>query len=196
MDSVGSVDLTPNSSATYSQTGISNNCFLFDSTYSVDDGANIRPTDVFTFSFWYKSGFTNADGTNSNEQYIINNHFSYNGYNVNINYRGYAILIVYDGSGQIAATGTTNLRDESWHFIVAEYDGSDIYIYVDNVQEATTSCTSTIPYTTDCYFYIGSHAHTSYADGYIDEVGYWHRALTSDERSELWNSGSGKFYPF
>lgn len=33
-------------------------------------------------------------------------------------------------------------------------------------------------------------------DGIVDEVYYWHRALTSAEVSELYNNGAGKFYPF
>lgn len=30
----------------------------------------------------------------------------------------------------------------------------------------------------------------------MDEVGLWSRVLTSDERTELWNAGKGKFYDF
>ena len=37
---------------------------------------------------------------------------------------------------------------------------------------------------------------TSAVDGRIDEMGIWHRALTSDEVAELYNAGSGKAYPF
>jgi hypothetical protein len=33
-------------------------------------------------------------------------------------------------------------------------------------------------------------------NGQIDEVAIWSRVLTSDERTELFNAGAGKFYPF
>lgn len=35
-----------------------------------------------------------------------------------------------------------------------------------------------------------------FLDGKMDEIGYWSRALTSDERSELYNSGDGVQYPY
>ncbi len=35
-----------------------------------------------------------------------------------------------------------------------------------------------------------------YMNGKIDEVAVWSRVLTDDERTELYNSGAGKFYPF
>lgn len=46
-------------------------------------------------------------------------------------------------------------------------------------------------------FVIGSNAsHTAGTTGYIDEVGVWHRLLTTQEKTDLYNSGSGLFYPF
>ena len=33
-------------------------------------------------------------------------------------------------------------------------------------------------------------------DGLVDEVGFWKRVLTSQERTDLYNSGSGLEYPF
>jgi hypothetical protein len=33
-------------------------------------------------------------------------------------------------------------------------------------------------------------------DGRVDEVMFWRRTLTSEERTALWNGGSGRFYPF
>lgn len=35
-----------------------------------------------------------------------------------------------------------------------------------------------------------------YLNGYIDEVGIWSRALSTDEVSQLYNSGAGLQYPF
>jgi len=36
----------------------------------------------------------------------------------------------------------------------------------------------------------------NYWDGDIDEVGIWNRVLTADERTSLYNNGSGLTYPF
>jgi len=46
-------------------------------------------------------------------------------------------------------------------------------------------------------FLIGSvHGGGSYFDGLIDEVGIWDKVLSSDEITELFNSGAGLTYPF
>jgi hypothetical protein len=44
-------------------------------------------------------------------------------------------------------------------------------------------------------FYVGHEGGSGYFDGLIDEVAIWNRVLTSDERTELYNGGTGKFYP-
>jgi hypothetical protein len=37
---------------------------------------------------------------------------------------------------------------------------------------------------------------THFWDGLIDEIGFWKRVLTSDERTELYNGGSGRDYAY
>jgi hypothetical protein len=52
-------------------------------------------------------------------------------------------------------------------------------------------CNNYIPYR------IGSYATTVHPfDGYLDEVGIWAKALTSDDVSRLYNNGIGLTYPF
>ena len=43
---------------------------------------------------------------------------------------------------------------------------------------------------------IGMALPTYNITGAMDEVAIWDRVLTSDERAELYNAGSGFFYPF
>jgi hypothetical protein len=43
---------------------------------------------------------------------------------------------------------------------------------------------------------IGGDTGGEHIEGRIDEVGYWNKELTSTEVAELYNSGSGKTYPF
>ena len=46
-------------------------------------------------------------------------------------------------------------------------------------------------------FRCGRWGHSSgrYWDGRLNQVAFWDRVLTSDERTELWNSGNGIGYP-
>jgi hypothetical protein len=45
-------------------------------------------------------------------------------------------------------------------------------------------------------FIIGRYDNDAYADGQIDEVGIWSRALSSTEVTKLYNGGAGLQYPF
>ncbi|MCE5347164.1 MAG: LamG domain-containing protein [Bacteroidales bacterium] len=43
---------------------------------------------------------------------------------------------------------------------------------------------------------IGSYSNLHPFDGYLDEIGIWAKALTSDDVSRLYNNGNGLTYPF
>jgi len=75
------------------------------------------------------------------------------------------------------------------------YDGTDMELYIDGSSVGTTPHT---PNPGNLLNYIGDYASNANAkwNGPIDEVGVWNRALTSDEVTELWNSGDGWSYPF
>jgi hypothetical protein len=45
-------------------------------------------------------------------------------------------------------------------------------------------------------FNVGARDSIYTFTGSIDEVGFWNRALTSAERASIYNSGTGKAYPF
>ena len=86
--------------------------------------------------------------------------------------------------------------------MVVTYDLSarDFTVYKNNVDTATTttpSGTMTGIYNNTESFKIGKFntaAIDDYFDGIIDEVGIWSKVLTSDEVTELYNSGAGLAY--
>ena len=51
---------------------------------------------------------------------------------------GHALFAVFTGGTDIVE-GTTDLDDGEWHHIAGTYDGSDIRIYVDGVEEGSTA---------------------------------------------------------
>lgn len=80
--------------------------------------------------------------------------------------------------------------------MVATWDGTNAHIFIDGVDGGAVSQTVT-PTTNTSSFKIGNASIGTYNfTGTIDEVGVWSRALTGSDVTSLYNSGSGKTYPF
>lgn len=86
-----------------------------------------------------------------------------------------------------------------WYFIVYWHDpvANKIYLQVNNgtIYELAVSggaFAGTAPFIIGG---LGGPLRYQF-DGLVDEVGIWKRMLTPAERTELWNSGNGKTYPF
>lgn len=83
-----------------------------------------------------------------------------------------------------------------WYFIVAQYDpsqsGAEIRLILDNGTPVTAAFTGTR--VAGGAISVSRFFGTSH-DGQMCKVAYWTRALSSDEITELYNSGSGIGYP-
>lgn len=93
------------------------------------------------------------------------------------------------------STGGTNIYDSTWHFLTLTWDGttSKLYLDGDSTPESTNSSSPSL----STQNYIGQHSSTTNTFvGTIDEVAIWSRVLSTDEITELYNSGSGITYPF
>lgn len=93
----------------------------------------------------------------------------------------------------------------TWHHYVLTFDASTyaFIFYIDGVAVASGTSTFLPADGGTQAFTVGSGVSTaspaafgSWFNGYIDEVGYWSRALSSTEVSTLYNSGAGLQYPF
>lgn len=107
----------------------------------------------------------------------------------------------YSGDDGKWVTPAGSITTGVWHHIVFTHDGTinAPVIYIDNIQQSLTETntpTGTVNSNSDNY-YIGNHASMDRnIDGLIDEAILWDRIITDDEITELYNSGSGKAYPF
>ena len=113
----------------------------------------------------------------------------------------------YDGTGTAASslnTGTTPLITmNAWHHIVVTRKNGSTKLYVDGVLLASDTSTVNTVYTTTHKPLLG--ARNSYNPDYydwpssngakIDEVNVWTKELTTTEVTNLYNAGTGKFYP-
>lgn len=109
-------------------------------------------------------------------------------------------LYFYLSSSQVATTSTSGSfgADSTWKHVVCTYDGTTQKVYVDGTLSAQNTVTTAIS-TSSEPFVIGSRnasAAGEYFTGQIDELGLWSRAITSDEVTQLYNSGNGRTYPF
>lgn len=102
------------------------------------------------------------------------------------------------------SAGNTAMQTNVWHFFVYWYDSPGrkfaMQVWGGNYSGATNSTPTAgtvsdagAPFQIGRTFYSGS----SYLiDGEIDELGFWKRVLTEAEKATLYNSGSGRAYPF
>lgn len=201
-DEVSTNDGTAASTApTYSQGGRVGTSIRFNylPTYGngtrFDIGDDILQTNQVTVSAWVYPIEDSDDFT------ILSNSYSTTyGYRLYCGGAGGGVAADADDgthSQTIDSYPTHTMTGETWNHIVLVIDGTNITLYVNNSQWATASFAYSIGYGSNCSVTIGANANNSNSfGGRIDEVGIWSRALTSDERTELYNSGNGITYPF
>jgi len=200
-------NLTDVNSNTAAGTGQINNCGVFVAA----NGTFLNHADATEFQMgtgdWTLSAWLKFNSNVASTQYTC----CY-GQPGNV---GYAMGVFSGGafgniSSNAVSTGTfagnAIANDNNWHLVIAEASGRPsstlITCYLDNAQadqqshsDSGTTNNATAGFTLGAKADGGGGFSNKY-DGSIDEVGLWNRALTSTERSLLWNSGSGKTYPF
>lgn len=206
IDSIAGNDGT-NVGPTRGVTGKIGNAFLFDGVndlVTVPNSAAIETlTDGdFTIAAWVKHSVTTPVST----QRIASKRLTAlpsEGWLFHISAVGVLGASVINSGTNASATTTTNLLDNSFHQVMFEYTQStrNCTLYVDAVDETTSQVSGTADPSgdSDNSLNIGSSFNLSanqFFDGVIDEMPIWSRALTADERTELFNSGAGKTLPF
>lgn len=198
-DSHGANDLAP-TNAPGSAAGVMNDSAAFVRTsgqyLSCPDSAGLSTGDVdFTVSAWvylesdgYSGGIAlKGDGSGCEWMLFLNSfRFSLQVYSA----AGFSGLTQLD-HGDTVSPGT-------WYHVVAWHDSvnDEIGIAVNAGTPATTA-RSTGCFDSGAPFRIGSYPELPWPlDGRVDEVGFWKRVLTSQERADLYNGGAGLAYPF
>jgi hypothetical protein len=191
VDSVGTTNMT-SSGITVNQDGKIDKSYLSDSdTDSVTTSSATSITGNFSINLWaYRTGTATYTNNTIVEQgsYASNTGFGFYinqshqlAWRVNQNYNNY----------KAAATLTLN----TWEMYTLVYNGSTIKIYK-NGSEASSESFTTNPTGSNLRRMFNRETNSEAYIGRLDEVGIWSRALTSDEVSDLYNSGSGLTYPF
>ena len=165
------------------------------SRISLGDPANLKFSGAHTLNIWINMGGTNR----ANLDQLFSKGNDGTDFSCITLYWSNSNTLVYG----INANRTTNTRveisntvtvDSNWHMVTAVYTGTNMYLYWDGTQIATTSTSITID-TTDNW-YIGNTNSTRSVNKKLDEAGMWSRALSGSEITQLYNSGNGNQYPF
>lgn len=158
----------------------------------------------FTVAVWVKTG------SSTGNQHCVGE------YVFNSSGGGWTLLTSNDNSGKMrflakynsgtldVADSTTfgSVADNNWHHVVAWHDSvnNQIGIAIDGGSANTTSYSAgvgsnSIDFEVGWNLALGSLVDARW-QGYIDELGFWKRVLTSQERTDLYNGGAGLAYPF
>jgi hypothetical protein len=106
-------------------------------------------------------------------------------------------LDVYFGEGAaIETNGVTTLSTGTWYMVTLTWTTSGRNLYVNAVNDATDDTDRTMEAGTATAYIGRRHGTAENFDGVIDEMGFWSRALSGAEITQLYNAGNGLAYPF
>ena len=200
-DSLGVYNGTAQGGLTYTA-GKSGNAFTFNGTnaYVSLPNNSLNFTGDFSVSLWL---YRVSPGN-----YMLFNNW-YNGatpYGWYI-YMTNGTLSVLLGNGTSSAICNFNssysLAPNYWYLITLTKKSTSAKLYLNGILDNSAALSSSIAYTTTHYPSIGAAKYDTNLPIYhmengskIDEVNIWNKELTTTEITELYNSGSGKFYPY
>lgn len=201
-DSFGSNNGTAQGGLTYTA-GKSGNAFVFNGTNAdilFSNGA-WNFTGDFSISMWVKFS------SSSLSQILISNFTiggttTFSGWFVEktstqLRFRGY-------NNGNLVLNATKSSFSPStsvYTHLVFTRSSTNSNIYIDGVLDTTSTTTASPNYESTNYPMIGANKYDAsnyqeFFNGNIDEVNLWNKELTSTEVTDLYNSGTGKFYPY
>jgi hypothetical protein len=161
------------------------------------DNASLSTGDIdYTVQIWVyldsKSGvesIISKDSTGSNCEYAL----YYNSSTDRFVFRVYSSSGVTIGEVTANALGSPALS--TWYHILIWHDSVNNQVGVRiNDTYQNTAATTGVPSDTTATFYVGANEGTNYWNGRIDETAFWKRLLTADEKTWLYNGGSGRAY--
>ncbi|MFC1775677.1 LamG domain-containing protein, partial [Patescibacteria group bacterium] len=157
-----------------------------DDYVNVGDSADLDITENITMSTWVK-----LDKIDASEQGILSktDSSSWGVYD-----------LIYDGNnGKVFRVEISGLTDtqvygsivptvDTWYNVVGTYDGSNLCVYVNGVQDDCDPSTGTID-TNNLPLRLGVHRNL-YMDGAVDDTRIYNRALSADEINRLYHLGA------
>jgi len=197
VDSVNGYNSTTETDLTYQSVGKIDYAITFNGTSSIiilaDQAAwDVASTDEYSMSAWiYMTGTQGA---------YMNIFGDYDGPAMYMSSEGggsYSLCLYQGGDEAISTPGTFN--NDTWYHVMLTkvYDnpGYTVSFYQNNV--LLSAETDLLPASkTPTRMDIGSSSGSEWFEGRLCDIAYWSKVLSSNERTELYNGGTGNRYPF
>lgn len=188
IDSLGTNTLT-NSGVTYTSAKINNGAVFDGAITTYLEKTNVASVTAFSFSFWINVATWNAVNA------IIDKLPAGEGYRIWGGTTWSGILLTINGTNwSYTWTPTTGV----WYHFVWTYDSGTAKLYLNgNTTPVDTKTGLTLTDNSTRTLALGNRAaHDQKLTSSLDEVGYWSRALTTSDVTELYNSGNGTSFSF
>lgn len=198
LDSKGTNHLTPTNAPVGAAGKIGNGCDFDSSSSQYLSHPDLNPlgNEDFTYTFWFK--LESLIGLNT---LIGKDHSSGRHYILQAEETGSVLRFTCNlwGGQVVASPGPLSLN--TWYFAVLWVDKTamSVNLQVNNGTIVSNLISVYTPPAGNVALDIGRREYPgfeNYFDGLIDEVGLWRRVLTAQERTDLYNSGNGRTYPF
>lgn len=165
---------------------------------SIADNADVSTGDAdWTIGLWAYST-AGADGIMVGKDNATAGNREYN---IRIASGGIQVDVYASGDTANTRTWGAGMTGGVWYCVVAWYDAAadTLGISVDDATPQTQSSIGPLQASGTAPMNIGARDYSGaegYWDGRIDDVNKWSRVLTAGERTEFYNTGTGKEYPF
>lgn len=106
------------------------------------------------------------------------------------NFKDDVVFILYDTSNvKQIATCTDCIQDTEWHYVVANYDGAIVSVWVDGIRSDITAAYTGSTQTQDNDLFVGGNLAGDDWNGLIDDTAIFSRGLTDDEIRNIYRRG-------
>ncbi len=149
--------------------------------------ASLQPASALTVSAWVKrtGSFVDINGIITSVK--DNSHDG--GYILSGTAANKIRMYIWNGSGWVFSESTTVLPIGQWYQLTGVWDGTNVKLYINGVQE-DSDAVSSISYTGTSYAtFIGTYGQTVYTPAVIDEVRIYNRGLSASEVKQLYLTG-------
>ena len=186
----------PSSSVTYGATGKIGSAITLNGTssYLFDPSGPVINAGEVTVSAWINPSNYPVSGRARLAGFSQGNNGGTFDKVLSIDSNGFPEFYVYCDGQHVTFTGppANPVPKNVWSHVVGVVDGINVYMYVNGVNVANTTCGSTYTGYNSSNLLIGGKQATditNYFSGLIDEIGIWSRGLNDQEVSDLFTNG-------
>lgn len=191
-DSVGSNNLTDTNVSYSTSYGIINQGGLYNTSNGyIASNLGLTSASTYSYSLWVKFSTITTNNT-------IFSNYTNSGANRAIYLITKSSSTIAIDNGSSSGTTTSIITGTWYHFVVIVNFSTSLFTLYKNGVQVSSNTLSGNTVDSKNSFSLGAinNSNGLPLNGYIDEAGVWSRALSTDEISQLYNSGAGIQYPF